>query len=113
MNAGLVDFYKHNLWANLRLLDACAVLTDEQLAASAQGTYGRICDTLVHLFRAEASYLARLVGQEPENQLSRDVFPGTVTLCEHARRSGEGLIAVASTVDLEQVVQGTYEGESY
>jgi uncharacterized damage-inducible protein DinB len=34
MNVGLVDFYKHNLWANVGLLDACAHLTDEQLQTS-------------------------------------------------------------------------------
>ena len=67
MNDGLVDFYKHNLWANLGLLDACAPLTDEQLQASAPGTYGPIRDTLVHLFRAEDSYLARLMGRQPED----------------------------------------------
>jgi uncharacterized damage-inducible protein DinB len=113
MNAGLVDFYKHNLWANLRLLDACARLTDEQLDASAPGTYGRIRDTLVHLFRAEESYLARLTGQPPENRLRRGEFPGIEALRERARRSGEGLIAVADTVDPAQILQGMYDGEPY
>ena len=31
MTARLTDFFRHNLWANERLLDACAPLTDEQL----------------------------------------------------------------------------------
>jgi uncharacterized damage-inducible protein DinB len=113
MNVGLVDFYKHNLWANVGLLDACAHLTDEQLQASAPGTYGRICDTLVHLFRAEDSYLARLLGRQPEDLLRVGEFPGIETLREHARQSGEGLITVADTVDPAQVVRGTYRGEPY
>jgi uncharacterized damage-inducible protein DinB len=113
MNDGLVDFYKHNLWANLGLLDACALLTDEQLQASAQGTYGPIRDTLVHLFRAEDSYLARLMGRQPEDLLRVGEFPGVEPLREHARRSGEGLIAVAGTVDPAQVVRGIYRGEPY
>jgi uncharacterized damage-inducible protein DinB len=113
MNAGWVDFYKHNLWANLRLLDACALLTDEQLAASAPGTYGRIRDTLVHLVHAEESYLTRLTGQEPESQLHLGEFPGIQTLREHARRGGEGLIAVAERVDPAQVLRGTYRDEPY
>jgi uncharacterized damage-inducible protein DinB len=113
MNAGLVDFYKHNLWANLHLLDACVHLTDEQLDASAPGTYGRIRDTLVHLFRAEEGYLARLMGRQPEDSLRLGEFPGIETLREHARRSGEGLIAVADTVDPAQILRGTYRGEPY
>jgi uncharacterized damage-inducible protein DinB len=113
MNVGLVDFYQHNLWANVGLLDACAQLTDEQLNASAPGTYGRICDTLVHLFRAEDSYVARLMGRQPEDLLRVGEFPGIEILREHARRSGEGLITVADTADPAQVVRGVYRGEPY
>jgi uncharacterized damage-inducible protein DinB len=113
MNVGLVDFYKHNLWANVGLLDACAHLTDEQLHASVPGMYGRICDTLVHLFRAEDSYLARLLGRQPEDLLKVGEFPDIETLREHARHSGEGLITVADTVDPAQVVRGTYRGEPF
>jgi uncharacterized damage-inducible protein DinB len=113
MSVGVVDFFKHNLWANLGLLDTCSRLTDEQLSASAPGTYGRICDTLVHLFRAEESYLARLMEREPASTLRHGEFPGIEALREHARHSGEGLIAVAETRDLAQVVRGTYRGESY
>lgn len=113
MNAGLVDFYRHNLWANLGLLDACAQLTEEHLHASTSGTFGPVCDTLVHLFRAEDSYLARLVGRQPEDVLKVGEFPGIESLRGHARRSGEGLIAVADTVDPAQVVRGTYRDEPY
>ena len=47
----LVTFYEHNTWANLRLLDFCAGLSDEHLDASAPGTLGRVRDTLVHIVR--------------------------------------------------------------
>ena len=112
-NAGLVDFFKHHLWANLGLVDACAHLTDEQLDASAPGTYGRIRDTLVHLFRAEESYLIRLTGREQADRLEREVFPGIEALRAHARQSGERLIAIAETLDPAQIVRGTYQGEPY
>lgn len=107
MSAGLVDFYKHNLWANLRLLDACAQLSDEQLGASAPGTYGSIRDTLAHLFHAEASYLARLPGFQPRSRLSLDEYPGIGALREHARRSGEGLIAAATSLDPAHILRET------
>ena len=44
MSKDLAEFYKHNLWANLRLLDKCATLTDEQLDLAAPGTYGSVQD---------------------------------------------------------------------
>jgi uncharacterized damage-inducible protein DinB len=113
MNTGLVDFYRHNLWANLRLLDACAQLSDEQLNASTPGTYGRISDILVHVLRAEDGYLARVTGRQPEDRLTVGAFPGIETLRAHARRSGEGLLAVAAVADPAQVVHGTYRGEPY
>ena len=47
----LVTLYEHNTWANLRLLDFCAGLSDEQLDASAPGTCGRVRDTLVRIVR--------------------------------------------------------------
>jgi uncharacterized damage-inducible protein DinB len=111
MHTGLVDFYRHNQWANLRLLDACAQLSDEQLTASARGTYGRISDLLVHVLRAEDGYLARVTGRQPEDRLTVGTFPGIETLRAHARRSGEGLLAVAAVADPAQVVRGIYRGE--
>ena len=43
----LVTLFRHNLWANLGLIDACATLDEAQLAATAVGTYGTIYDTPV------------------------------------------------------------------
>ena len=34
MTTGLPDFFHYNLWANLRLLDACVHLSDAQLDAT-------------------------------------------------------------------------------
>ena len=47
----LVTLCEHNTGTNLRLLDFCAGLSDEQLDASAPGTFGRVRDTLVHIVR--------------------------------------------------------------
>ncbi len=114
MAMALVELYRHNLWANLRLLDACAVLGDEHLDASAPGTYGRVRDTLVHLFAAEERYVALLSGQRPERPLSeRDPFPGFAELREHARRSGEALIEIAGRTGPDVMLRGTWRGEPY
>jgi uncharacterized damage-inducible protein DinB len=58
----LADAFQHHAWATLRLLDACHDLTQEQLSATAPGTYGSIVDTLRHLVGADSSYLWVLAG---------------------------------------------------
>lgn len=52
--------FDHHVWATLRLLDACADLDPEQLAATAAGVYGSVIDTLRHIVGGDASYLELL-----------------------------------------------------
>src|SRR5712692_7259404 len=92
----LVELYRHNLWANLKLLDLCNGLNDDQLDLNAPGTYGRVRDTLVHLVAAEGRYLAELGGGQPDHPVREDgPFPGVAALREYAERSGEWLIKFA------------------
>lgn len=115
MNEALTEFYKHNLWANMRLLDVCATLTDDQLDLNAPGTYGSVRNTLVHLAGAEIRYVARLRGEEPDNTVIHETkdFPGISALQESLRRTGESLIRVAEEFDAKQILRGTWRGEPY
>ena len=56
----LADAFDHHAWATLRLIEACAPLTEEQLATAVPGTYGSIIDTLRHLVGADRNYLTLL-----------------------------------------------------
>jgi uncharacterized damage-inducible protein DinB len=56
-NSILADAFEHHHWANERILDACATLTEEQLTTPVPGTYGPIIDTLRHLVQADSFYL--------------------------------------------------------
>ena len=58
----LADAFAHHAWANLRLIDACQPLNEEQLATVVPGTYGTILDTVRHLVGADAGYLFVLTG---------------------------------------------------
>ena len=61
MTASLLrDFFDHHVWANGRLLEACAGVTDEQLQFAAPGTYGTIAATLHHIVQADSFYLMLL-----------------------------------------------------
>jgi len=114
MSTALVELFRHNLWANLRLLDACSRLPDEQLDASAPGTYGRVRDTLVHLLAAEERYVTLLGGQQPEHPLREaDGFPGWEELRRRALHSGEALVALAESVDPTRILRGERGGKPY
>jgi uncharacterized damage-inducible protein DinB len=58
----MADAFAHHTWATLRLIDACADLSEGQLASAVPGTYGSIEATLRHLVGADAWYLFDLDG---------------------------------------------------
>ena len=116
MTIGLADCFRYNLWANLRLLDACVQLSDAQLdAPAAAGTFGSVRQTLLHLFTAEEGYARhyRFTGPAPTPRLADvSTFPGFDELRRRAQSSGEELIAVAEQGDLGRILSldaGTYE----
>ena len=61
--SSLDDAFAHHVWATERLIDECAALTPEQLAAPAPGTYGSIIDTFRHLVSSDGWYLSFLSEQ--------------------------------------------------
>jgi uncharacterized damage-inducible protein DinB len=114
MAAGLPDFFRFNLWANLSLLDFCAGLSDAQLDATTPGTYGSVRDTLLHLYSGEEGYAHHFTDAYPTTPRLDDLttFPGIDELRRRAERSGAELIRIASEADLDQVFHlddGTYE----
>ena len=113
MTTGLPDFFKYNLWANLRLLDACAQLSDAQLDATTKGTFGSVRETLMHLFAAEEGYVRALTGKIPTPPLADLThFPDFDELRRRAERSGKELITVAEQGELSQILYldgGIYE----
>jgi uncharacterized damage-inducible protein DinB len=65
MTDDLLDPLRHNTWATKNLIAFCRNLSSEQLAATAEGTYGPILPTLQHVVGAESRYSSRLAGREP------------------------------------------------
>jgi uncharacterized damage-inducible protein DinB len=114
MESTLTQLFKHNVWANLRLLGACADLGEPQMNASASGTYGSVRDTLAHLVRSEENYVAMLTGEWPERPLnSAAEAPPLDELRERARASGERLVELADSIPPDRLLRGTYRGEAY
>lgn len=106
----ITDFYRQNEWANLRLIEVCRGLTDEQLDATAVGAYGSIRGTLAHLVGSEAGYVRRL-GGSPRRALERGGgWPGFDVLEEVVRSSADGLIERAGAVGGSTVIEAGDSG---
>ena len=84
MTSVLGDAFAHHVWASIRLLDACAVLDDVQLAATVPGTYGSIIDTLRHLVGGDVFYLDVLLDRrEPFDDVASDIPALRSVMKEH------------------------------
>jgi uncharacterized damage-inducible protein DinB len=111
MGSILVEMFKHNVWANDVLMEACAALSDEQLDARVDGTYGNIGDTLAHIAGAQERYVAGLTGGqwqrlEEEGLALREVR-------ERLRQSSQALIDFAGQHTEDTVIHGVRRGEPF
>jgi uncharacterized damage-inducible protein DinB len=106
----LTTLFRHNLWANLRLLERCAELTREQMDATISGAYGSIHDTLQHIVTAEQSYFHRISTGQPRPQ-QKDRRPLTIAeMTASARATGSGLVEWAPKVGPDDTVRLDWEG---
>ena len=66
----LVKLFEHNNWANHKIIQACYVLSDEQLDAEPHSVpKGNIRETLTYLVAAQPGYLALLTfGLPPQDK---------------------------------------------
>lgn len=89
----LVKLFEHNNWANLRIIQVCSALNDEQLDAEPQSaTKGNIRSTLSHLVTSQRGYLALLTlpfEGRPSTPLAFAELQDSLSI------SGEGLLALA------------------
>lgn len=130
-NPILTDLFRHNLWANLALIDFRENVSDEVLATNVPGTYGSTRETLSHLAGTEERYLGMLRGELAPDASPRDpdAAPDLVALREralregkqltlttirnHARASGEGLIADAASSEGDALLRVAFAGQAH
>src|SRR3981081_2238003 len=109
MNA-MLEMFRHNTWATLRLIEHCKGLGDEHLDATIPGTYGTIRETLRHIVEAEQGYLSTLTREPFLSKEAAEAFvvprplpEGPVPLeelAERIRRMGPRWEALAQDRDL-------------
>jgi uncharacterized damage-inducible protein DinB len=107
MPPGLTEMLGHNAWANRRLLDVCSGLTEEQLDATAEGTFGSIRDTLVHVVEAEEHYLFRLTEERAHPPIQDGQWPGFPELRQRSASNAERFSRLVGEEDPERVVRWT------
>lgn len=111
MNAPLAHLFRHNRWANLRLLDACAALPPEHLDAEAVGGYGSIRATFAHLAGAEERYLRGFTGEDSHATILEDAGPDLATVRAHLAASGEAFVGIAEGMAEDRVLMTRRLGE--
>jgi len=110
MTTLLDDAFKHHAWANDRILDACANLTPEQLAATAPGTYGPILDTLRHLIGSDNWYLW-VITEGGHAEFKEEETAGIDELKAGAKRSAAGWAELlARDLDPDEMTVRTGDG---
>lgn len=110
MSDTLTTLYRHNVWANLQLLDLCAGLSDDQLQATVSGTFGTIADTWRHIMHAERSYLARISTGQPYRRPADAPPPTPEELRASLEASGNGLIEWSQRVQPDATVEINWDG---
>ena len=87
----LAEFVHYNNWANRQVLDACQKLSEGQLAVAMSGAYGTVRDTLEHIIRSEAGYVALLTGTRPDPPFKWEARPGVDEMTAYAAQVGQAL----------------------
>ena len=100
----LADAFDHHVWATLLLIDACRDLSDEQLAATAPGTYGSIIDTLRHLVGGDASYLWVLAGGPTPTDAEEERLDLAALRAEMERNGPRWVEYLRGDVDPERII---------
>src|SRR5262249_5878132 len=109
-NDSLTTLFSHNLWANLRLLERCAKLSNEQLDATISGTFGTIRDTLQHIVDAEQSYFSRISTGKSRPHREDEARLTMGQMAESLRTTGTGLIEWVTKVQPGDTVVIDWDG---
>jgi uncharacterized damage-inducible protein DinB len=100
--------YEYNSWANHRMIDSCAQLSNEQFTRSLGSSFASVRDTLAHIYGAEWLWLERWQGRVPLSLPVSADFPDLKSLrarwAEHERKL-EDYIRSLTPSELERVIK--------
>jgi len=102
--------YEYNTWANHRMLEACAALSEEQFKRDLHSSFASVRDTLVHLLLVEWIWLERWHGRSPTAWTPATEFSNLAAVrrrWEQIERDLTDYIASLSAEDLARVIHHT------
>ncbi len=82
----ILTLYKYNQWANTKILNTAANVTEAQFLAEAAFPHGGLRGTLVHTLFAEWIWRNRWQGESPTFRLKPNEFPTFESLRERWRQ---------------------------
>ena len=110
----LQEMFRHNRWANLRVLDACEAAGDAVMDTPLASGLGSPRDTLWHIAANEEGYLGVLTGDPtPDSLFGFQAAPALEVLRHRLDRSGTALAEIAATVDASDTVYPVRQGETW
>lgn len=71
----LIELYRYDDWANIKLLNAVSQLENEEFIRDLSNSFKSIRDTMVHIIGAEELWLSRWKGEQGRGLLNSDDFP--------------------------------------
>ena len=90
---------RFNQWANERLYDACATLTDTERKRDRKAFFGSIHNTLNHLLVVDRIWVGRLAGAEPPiKSLDQIIFEDFDALRAARRQEDQRFIQIVDAI---------------
>ena len=103
--------FQFNQWADTRMLDTCASLTNEQFTRNLGSSFSSVRDTVAHLYGAEWVWNERFQGRSPSSLVSGAGFPDLTSIRTKLEEMDQYCIDFVSKLtpqDLERVLR--YKG---
>src|ERR1700690_3082552 len=100
--------FQYNQWANLRTLDACAALTNEQFTRNLGSSFGSVRDTIAHIYGAEWVWNERFLGRSPSGLPGPSAYPDLSAMSEKLDEMDTyyvDFISRLAAADLERVIR--------
>jgi len=114
MSVVLLDLFRHNTWATLKLIDFCESLDPELIRERMPGTFGSVYSTLYHMVTSEEGYCFRVSGGPLWEPLAEptdfDNLPQLSEFADRFRKLGAQWEKVAQDPDLPTRAMRTSDG---
>lgn len=104
----LRTLFQYNAWADRRLLDACAALSNEQFTRNLGSSFSSVRDTVAHLYGAEFVWNERIQGRSPSALVSGAGFPDLASVRAKLEEMDQYYIDYVSKLtqqDLDRVIR--------